>query len=336
MHAMPSAAPDALFPAIEPYAHGFLPEQDGHTVYFEQCGNPAGLPMLFVHGGPGSGAMPRHRQFFDPRSTRVILWDQRGCGRSRAARPLLHNTTAHLIADMERIRTALGLEAWWVVGGSWGAGLALAYASAHPQRCLGLVLRGTFLGRAADIRWFFQDAAQLLPDAWWALARHVPSAQRGDMAGYVVQQVLQGDAAHALELAKAWSAWEGALTDRRASLVPSSSGATADAALLAKYRLQSHYLAAQCFFPPEGALAGCTVLGKLPVALLHGRLDWICRPQSAWDVQQALPGSRLQWIDQAGHSPYEPPMATALVAAIAHAAQHGQFQNWGQPLPSAD
>jgi proline iminopeptidase len=216
----------------------------------------------------------------------------------------------------------------------------LAYASAHPQRCLGLVLRGTFLGRAADIRWFFQDAAQLLPDAWWALARHVPSAQRGEMASYVVEQVLHGESAHALALAQAWSAWEGALTDRRASLPPSSSssssGTTADAALLAKYRLQSHYLAAQCFFPPEGALAGCTVLGKLPVALLHGRLDWICRPQSAWDVQQALPGSRLQWIDQAGHSPYEPPMATALVAAIAHAAQHGQFQNWGQPLPSGN
>jgi proline iminopeptidase len=159
------------------------------------------------------------------------------------------------------------------------------------------------------------------------------------MAAYVVEQVLHGEAAHALALAQAWSAWEGALTDRRASLPPSSSsssGTTADAALLAKYRLQSHYLAAQCFFPPEGALAGCTVLGKLSVALLHGRLDWICRPQSAWDVQQALPGSRLQWIDQAGHSPYEPPMAAALVAAIAHSAQHGQFQNWGQPLPRAD
>jgi len=336
MLAMPPAAPDALFPAIEPLHHGFLPEQDGHTVYFEQCGNLAGLPMLFVHGGPGSGAMPRHRQFFDPRSTHAVLWDQRGCGRSRAERPLRHNTTALLVADMERIRAALGLVAWWVVGGSWGAGLALAYANAHPQRCLGLVLRGTFLGRACDIRWFFQDAAQLLPDAWWALARHVPLARRGDMAGYVVEQVLRGEPAHALALAQAWSAWEGALTDRRASLPSSSSGATADAALLAKYRLQSHYLAAQCFFPSEGALAGSASLDRLPVALLHGRLDWICRPQSAWEVQQALPGSRLQWIDQAGHSPYEPPMAMALVAAIAHAAQHGQFQNWGQPLPSAD
>ena len=335
MQAMPSAAPDALFPTIEPYAHGFLPEQDGHAVYFEQCGNPAGLPMVFLHGGPGSGAMPRHRQFFDPRSTRVILWDQRGCGRSRAEQPLAHNTTAHLIADMERIRMQLGVEAWWVVGGSWGAGLALAYASAHPQRCLGLVLRGTFLGRAADIRWFFQDASQLLPDAWWALARHVPSAQRSDVAGYVVEQVLHGDAAHALALAKAWSAWEGALTDRRASLPPSS-GAASEAALLAKYRLQSHYLAAQCFFPPQGALAAGASMGDLPVALLHGRLDWICRPQSAWDVQQTLPGSRLQWIDQAGHSPYEPPMAKALVGAIAHAAQHGHFHTWGQPAPLAD
>jgi len=335
MQAMPPAAPDALFPAIEPFAHGFLPEQDGHSVYFEQCGKLAGLPMVFLHGGPGSGAMPRHRQFFDPRSVHAILWDQRGCGRSRAEQPLVHNTTAHLIADMERMRIQLGLEAWWVVGGSWGAGLALAYASAHPQRCLGLVLRGTFLGRAADIRWFFQDAAQLLPDAWWALARHVPSDSRGDMAAYVVEQVLHGEFAHALALAKAWSAWEGALTDRRAS-EPSASQGTSDAALLAKYRLQSHYLATNCFFPPEGALAGCAALGDIPMALLHGRLDWICRPQSAWDVQQALPASRVQWIDQAGHSPYEPPMATALVAAIAHAQVHGHFQNWGQPAPSAD
>ena len=335
MQAMPPAAPDALFPAIEPFAHGFLPEQDGHSVYFEQCGNPMGLPMVFVHGGPGSGAMPRHRQFFDPRRTRAVLWDQRGCGRSRAEHPLLHNTTAHLIADMERVRAQLGLESWWVVGGSWGAGLALAYASAHPQRCLGLVLRGIFLGRAADIRWFFQDAAQLLPDAWWALARHVPSAQRGDMAAYVVEQVLHGEAAHALALAKAWSAWEGALTDRRASQ-PSASQGAPDPALLAKYRLQSHYLAAQCFFPPQGALADCALLGNLPVALLHGRLDWICRPQSAWDVQQALPGSRLQWVDQAGHSPYEPTMAAALVGAIAHAAQHGDFRTWGQPVPASD
>jgi len=335
MHTMPNATPDALFAPIEPFAHGFLPEQDGHTVYFEQCGNPAGLPMVFLHGGPGSGCMPRHRQFFDPRATRVVLWDQRGCGRSRADHPLAHNTTVELVADMERLRAQLGLQAWWVVGGSWGAGLALAYASAHPQRCLGLVLRGTFLGRAADIRWFFQDAAQLLPDAWWALARHVPSARRGDIAAYVVEQVLHGESAQALALAQAWSVWEGALTDRCASLLPASQGAP-DSRQLAKYRLQSHYLAAQCFFPAQGALAGYASLGKLPVALLHGRLDWICRPQSAWDVQQALPGSRLQWIDQAGHSPYEPSMATALVAAIAHAARHGQFQDWGQPLPSAD
>jgi len=335
MHAMPDAPPDALFAPIEPFAHGFLPEQDGHTVYFEQCGNPSGLPMVFLHGGPGSGCMPRHRQFFNPRATHAILWDQRGCGRSRSAHPLVYNTTVELVADMERLRMGLGLEAWWVVGGSWGAGLALAYASAHPRRCLGLVLRGTFLGRAADIRWFFQDSAQLMPDAWWAFARHVPSAQRGDMAAYVVEQVLHAESAHALALARAWSAWEGALTERRASL-PSSSAGGSDATLLAKYRLQSHFLAAQCFFPAQGALAYGAAIGDMPVALLHGRLDWICRPQSAWDVQQALPASRLQWIDQAGHSPYEPSMAAALVGAIGHAAEYGHFSQWGQPRPGTD
>ena len=333
MQAMPDATPDALFAPIEPFAQGFLPEQDGHAVYFEQCGNPAGVPMVFLHGGPGSGCMPRHRQFFDPRSTHAILWDQRGCGRSRAGDPLAHNTTAQLVADMERLRSALGLETWWVVGGSWGAGLALAYAAAHPQRCRGLVLRGTFLARCADIAWFFQDAAQLLPDAWWDFARHLPPAQRGAMARHVPDQLLHAEPARALILAKAWSAWEAALTERRASLPPSAASAS-DAAVLAKYRLQSHYLAAQCFFPPQGALAGCAALGDMAVALLHGRLDWICRPQSAWDVHQALPGSRLRWIDQAGHSPYEPSMAAALVSAIAHAAEHGHFRHWG-PAPYA-
>lgn len=333
MQPMHHAPPDALFPAIAPFAHGFLPEQDGHAVYFEQCGNPAGLPMVFLHGGPGSGCMPRHRQFFDPKSTRAILWDQRGCGRSRSAQPLAHNTTADLVADMERLRLQLGLEAWWVVGGSWGAALALAYASAHPQRCLGLVLRGTFLARAADIQWFFQDAAQLLPDAWWAFAGLAGAADRGDLSTHVLQQVLHGEDASALAWARAWSAWETALTERRASAPPPAPGAS-DAALLAKYRLQSHYLAAQCFFPPQGALAGCAALGDMPVALLHGRLDWICRPQSAWDVQRALPGSRVQWIDDAGHSPYEAGMAPALVAVIAHAVAHGDFRHWGQPLPA--
>ncbi len=328
MGAMPDATPDALFAPIEPFAQGLLPELDGHAVYYEQCGNPAGVPMVFLHGGPGSGCMPRHRQFFDPRRTHAILWDQRGCGRSRSEHPLVHNTTAHLLADMERLRITLGLEAWWVVGGSWGAGLALAYARAHPQRCLGLVLRGVFLGRAADIEWFFQDAAQLLPDAWWALASHVPRAHHGDLARYVPHHLLHGEAAYALTLAKAWSAWEGALTERRANLPPAPAAAS-DTAVLAKYRLQSHYLAAHCFFPPQGALADRAALGDMPVALLHGRLDWICRPQSAWDVQQALPGSCLRWIDQAGHSPYEPSMAAALVSAIAHAADHGHFRHWG-------
>ena len=332
---MPDASPDALFAPIEPYAQGYLPEQDGHAVYFEECGQPTGAPMVYLHGGPGSGCMPRHRQFFDPRSTRAILWDQRGCGRSRARHPLSHNTTSDLVRDMERLREQLGLQAWWVVGGSWGAGLALAYAAAHPQRCLGLVLRGTFLGRMADIEWFFQDAAQLLPQAWWALARHVPPAQRGALARYVPHALLHGEPAHALALAEAWRDWEAALTARSGDGQPATAAA-ADAALLAKYRLQSHYLAAQCFFPPQGALAGCAALTGMPVAVLHGRLDWICRPQSAWDVHQAVPHSRLQWIDQAGHSPYEPPMARALVGAIAHAAQHGHFRDWGQSAQAPD
>jgi len=317
IHAMSKDSDPALYPACEPFAHGFLPEMAGHQVYFEQCGHAQGLPIVFLHGGPGGGCNPQHRQLFNPRTTHAVLFDQRACGRSLAQSPLTANTTDDLIEDIERMRVQLGISAWLVVGGSWGGGLALAYARANPQACLGLVLRGVFLSRPSDLQWFFQDARQCLPDAWTALAEAMPQAHRDNLGSYLYHQIQTAPESTAVALAQAWQAWENALTQRNfTATAPASVSASAKDALLAKYRLQSHYLQNACFFPPDGLLPHLQGLRELPIHLLHGRLDWICRPESAWAVHHALPHSRLEWIDQAGHSLFESAMTPAVVRAI--------------------
>ena len=308
---------DSLFPPIEPFEQGYLPSLEGHDVYFEQCGNPQGLPVVFLHGGPGSGCSPRHRQLFNPHKTRVILFDQRGCGRSKASDVLACNTTAHLLQDMERLRQHLGISQWLVVGGSWGGGLALAYASAHRSSCRGAVVRGVFLSRPSDLQWFFQDARQCMPDAWQALAQHVPVQNHDDLAPYLFHHMLNASDEAALPLAQAWQVWENALTQRCFSpSKPSPLSSTEASALLKKYRLQSHYLKHLCFFPAAGLLSQASALNDLPIHLLHGRLDWICLPEAAWAVHQALPHSRLQWVDNAGHNPFETTFSQAMVQAI--------------------
>ncbi len=319
---MANTSTDSLFPPIEPFAQGFLPMQDGHEVYFEQCGNPQGLPVIFVHGGPGSGCSARHRQLFNPASTRAILFDQRGCGRSKAQNPLQHNTTANLLADMERLRLHLGIDQWLVVGGSWGAGLGLAYASQHRHACLAAVLRGVFLCRPADLHWFFHGAQMCMPDAWHALAPHIPAAHREHLGAYLMDQVLTQPDDVALPLVQAWQAWENALTLRRWTPNNSNTLPAQEAKdLLHKYRLQSHYLQHGCFFPSQGLLSDTSALHDLPMHLLHGRLDWICLPEAAWAVHQMHAHSRLQWIDHAGHNPFEAPFAQAMVQAIEDAVQ---------------
>ena len=327
--------PDGLYPPLEPYQVGWLDVGDDHRIYFEQCGQREGLPMVFLHGGPGSGCSPRHRQLFDPARCRVILFDQRGCGRSQPRGALQANTSDHLVADIELLRQHLGIARWLVVGGSWGAGLALAYAAAHPASCLGLVLRGVFLGRPTDVDWFFQQARQLLPDAWATLAQQAPATARGDLLRWL-SEGLQGDQPQvALERARAWQAWEVALSERQASTAPPGSIAGDAAALLDKYRLQSHYLLNGCFWGDVGLLARARSLASVPTAILHGRLDWICRPQAAWELQHSLPGSRLQWLDDCGHSPFEPAMAQALSQAVGHFATHRDFMTWGHRFPEA-
>lgn len=326
--------PDGLYPPLEPYRVGLLGVGDGHRIYYEQCGRADGLPVVFLHGGPGSGCSPRHRQWFDPGRCRVLLFDQRGCGRSQPRGALQANTSDHLVADIELLRQHLGIARWLVVGGSWGAGLALAYAAAHPAACLGLVLRGVFLGRASDLDWFFQQARQLLPDAWELLAQQAPACARGDLLRWLGEG-LQGDQPQqALARARAWQAWESALSERQSTAAqPDLPTGEAAAALVDKYRVQSHYLLNGCFWGDIDLLARARALASVPTAILHGRLDWICRPQAAWELHHSLPGSRLQWVEGCGHSPFESAMARAFTQAIRHHVTHGNFMTWGHGFP---
>jgi len=326
----PFEAVQALYPPIEPYANTHVDVGDGHQIYVEQCGSAQGMPMVYVHGGPGSGCSPRHRQFFDPKQCRAVLFDQRGCGRSVPSGALQHNYTDALVQDMEILRDRLGIARWLVVGGSWGAGLALAYAAAHPEACLGLVLRGVFLGRDSDTDWFFRGAAQLLPDAWQQLVDQVAPEATNDLLQRLHAGLHGPDATTALRCAMAWEAWEQSLSQHcgvaARALTPNDRLAVP---LIAKYRLQSHYLVHQCFRQGQGLLQPARVLATLPTAIVHGRLDWICRAETAWHVHRTLDSSRLQWVDGGGHNPFEAANATALVSAIDHFARHGNFSDWG-------
>ncbi len=306
-----------LFAPIAPFHHGHLPEEDGHLVYFEECGNPKGVPVIFLHGGPGSGCSPRHRQFFDPHKCRAVLFDQRGCGRSSAKDLLFANDTPHLIHDMERLRKHLNINTWLVVGGSWGAGLALAYAKQHPQALTGAVLRNTFLSRQSDLQWFFQDAKQLMPQAWDALVAHIPEHFRNDVCQYLCRHILESDRSTALQLANSWSQWENALLQRSSTVLSTAPASPQETeTLLSKFKIQSHYLQNLCFFPKEGLLPCLKNLGGIEIDLLHGTLDWVCRPETSWEIHHQLPHSRLQWVNPAGHGLFEPPMVLSMTNTI--------------------
>ena len=314
--AMNELSKQSKFTEEEPFNQGFLSPQEGHSIFYEEHGSPSGLPVVFLHGGPGSGCSPRHRQLFNPRTTRVVFFDQRGCGRSLADNILHANTTQHLIDDIERLRKFLEIDNWLVVGGSWGATLGLAYAHMHRQACLGAVLRGVFLVRSTDLTWFFQDAQCLLPDAWQAFAQHIPTQHRWQISTYLFDQILHDTDTSALPLLRAWQNWENSLTQRCHTEATTELSPNEKQILINKYKIQSHYLSHQCFFSPDGVLSLINNLIDLPIHLLHGRLDWICLPQAAWALHQELPQSRLQWVDGAGHNPFEPPLFQAMAQAI--------------------
>ena len=304
-----------LFPSVEPYQTRMLPVSDGHSLYIEECGQPDGLPVVFLHGGPGAGCESYHRRFFDPCVYRIILFDQRGCGRSTPHASLHGNTTDALVADMETIREWLGIDQWVVFGGSWGSTLGLVYAETFPERELGLVLRGIFLCRPRDIQWFYQQGASaLLPDHWEAFLEPVPADERGDLVNAYYRLLTGDDEVARMAAAKAWSLWEGLAS----TLLPKAAVTDHFAhprTALSLARVECHYFVNNSFMLENQILRYATRLQKIPGIIVHGRYDVVCPLEQAWALHRAWPQSCLQIIQDAGHSATEHGIVDALVAA---------------------
>ncbi len=304
-----------LYPPIEPYEDHYLPVSDLHTIHYEECGNPAGRPVLFVHGGPGGGIEAIYRRYFNPRQYRVILVDQRGSGKSTPHAELQENTIQDLIADMERVREDTGVERWMVFGGSWGSTLGLAYAQAHPDRVTELILRGIFLCRDEEIHWFYQDgASHIFPDRWEKFLAPIPIEERGDMLQAYYRRLTGDDAAARLEAAKAWSVWEGSncklLYDEKAAAKYAE-----DDFSLAFARIESHYFVNHAFLEEGQLLRDVSKIRHIPGVIVQGRYDIVCPMTSAWDLHKAWPEAELHVIPTAGHSITEPGIVDKLIEA---------------------
>jgi len=309
----------ALYPATEPHASGMLDVTDGHSLYWEVSGNPAGAPAVFLHGGPGAGTSPKARGFFDPARYRIVLFDQRGAGKSTPFASLEANTTPHLVRDMEALRAHLGIERWLVFGGSWGSTLALAYAQAHPARVAALVLRGVFLTRKAELAFFYQDGASWLwPDAWEDYVAPIPEAERGDLIRAYHARLTGADAAARAAACKAWSVWEGRTSKLRQDpdVVAQFAG---DAFAESLARIEAHYFMHEGFVNDAagGLLAPARIaaLAGIPAVIVQGRYDVVCPIKSAWDLHRAWPAADFKIIDDAGHSAYEAGTQAALLDA---------------------
>ncbi|MGQ0619129.1 MAG: prolyl aminopeptidase [Panacagrimonas sp.] len=306
-----------LYPATEPHRATWLEVGEGHALYFEEGGRADGVPIVFLHGGPGSGCTAPHRRFFDPAFYRVVLFDQRGCGRSRPAGRLEANTTADLVADIERLREHLGIERWVVFGGSWGSTLALAYARAFPQRVLALVLRGVFLGRKSEVEAFAYGLRGFLPEAWAELAGRFgihdeQQARDGDLAQRCAEVVLKGSPDEARAVAAAWSRLE---SEAMAMTAPGTASSASSDPLSARMRIYMHYLANRYFLRDGELLEGLELLRDIPIDIVQGRLDPVCPPVSAWELAQRLPQACLVWVAGCGHGAFEPGLSRALVSA---------------------
>jgi proline iminopeptidase len=314
-----------LFPAIQPYATHRLRVDAPHELHVEECGKVDGLPVLFVHGGPGAGCEEAHRRFFDPNVYRIILFDQRGAGRSTPHASLDNNTTQDLVADMEKIREHLGVERWVLFGGSWGSTLSLVYAETHPARVLGLILRGIFLCRPWEIRWFYQEGAnRVFPDYWQEFIAPIPEPERHDLLHAHHRRLIGKDEVARMASAKAWSVWEG----RAATLLPNKHvveffGTPRTALSLA--RIEAHYFVHDSFLEPDQILRNAPALAGIPGTIVHGRYDMVCPLQNAWELVQAWPEARLDIIPNTGHSAMEAGIVNALVkATIDMAVQLGR------------
>lgn len=304
-----------LYPAIKPFVKHSLSVDEPHVLYVEECGNPSGIPVVFLHGGPGAGCNPGHRRFFDPDVYRIILFDQRGCGLSKPHAELENNNSQALTADIERIREYLGVEKWVVFGGSWGSTLALLYAQAHPERVLGLILRGIFLCRDEDVQWFYQDgASRIFPDYWLDFVEPIPAEERVDMVKAYYRRLSGNDELARMAAAKAWSKWEA----RCASLTISSDMVSSLAdphTALSMARIECHYFVNDSFIKPGQILNDIQRIRHIPTMIVHGRYDMVCPVEQAFLLKAAFPEAALSVIAEAGHSAFEPGIIDALITA---------------------
>ncbi|HRN60157.1 MAG TPA: prolyl aminopeptidase [Chiayiivirga sp.] len=305
-----------LYPAIEPYASGTLQVSERHCLHYEECGNPAGKPVVLLHGGPGGGCSPKMRRFHDPARYRIVLFDQRGSGRSTPHADLVDNTTWDLVADIERLREHLGIARWQVFGGSWGSTLALAYAQKHPAAVAELVLRGIFLLRRWELEWFYQQGtSRLFPDAWDEYLAAIPAVERGDLISAYHRRLTSDDAAVRLAAARAWSVWEASCSylHQDPAFIDSHRG---EDFALAFARIESHYFVNGGFFEEEGQLLrDAHRLHGIPGTIVQGRYDVVCPMQSALDLKKVWPEADLVICPASGHSAFEPEITAALVQA---------------------
>ncbi len=304
-----------LYPPIKANRTLWLQVDPLHEIYVEESGNPQGLPVLFVHGGPGAGCEDKHRSYFDPNLYRIILFDQRGAGKSKPHASLERNTTMDLVADMERIRTEFGIDQWVLFGGSWGSTLSLVYAETHPERVLGLILRGIFLCRPSEIRWFYQDGCnRLFPDYWQDFVAPIPDNERNDLLHAHYRRLTGDDEVARMRSAEAWSVWEG----RTATLLPKKEVVdyfSDPHVALSLARIEAHYFVNDIFLKPDQILADAYKLKNIPGVLVHGRYDVVCPIENAWDLHKAWPEAQLEIVPDAGHSASEPGIVNALIQA---------------------
>ncbi len=303
-----------LYPEIDPYNQFNLKVSDLHTIHIEESGNPNGKPVIFLHGGPGGGIEPIYRQYFDPEKWRIIIFDQRGCGKSTPHAELAENTTWELVDDIEKIREYLGIEKWVVFGGSWGSTLSLSYAITHPERCKALVLRGIFMIRNKEIDWFYQEgASNIYPDAWEQYVKPIPEDERHDMVAAYYKRLTSKDESVRLEAAKAWSIWEASTS----KLIQSDDylHQFEDAKVAEAFaRIECHYFTHGGFFKSENwLLENVDKIRHIPTVIVQGRYDVVCPMVSAWELHRAFPEADFEIVQDAGHSMTEKGIAAKLV-----------------------
>ena len=303
-----------LFPEIGPRASGLIRLDPVHSMYWEESGNPDGIPVVFLHGGPGAGSTPRHRRFFDPSAYRIIVYDQRGAGRSTPLGELRENTTPHLVADLETLRRHLGVGSWIIFGGSWGSTLAIAYAETHPECCLGLLLRGIFLCRPSEIHWFLYGLRSVFPEAWEKFSGFLPPEERADLLDGYHRRLVDPDPEVHMPAARAWSVYEGSCS----TLLPSSDTVayfSGDVVALGLARIEAHYFKNAIFLPVNALLANAHRLQGIPGVIVQGRYDMVCPLVSAHELHLAWPQAEYKIVPDAGHSVWEPGILGEMIEA---------------------